>query len=135
MSNNCDLVNRTIYMTYKNIIPEFVFNRWKLLNKEYKMKLSLDNNCIHFLKKNFNDYIVELFLKIPCGIFKADLWRLCKLYICGGVYADVDLVPYLDIDKLDKENNIIKLMTEEQYKEYGKELRKEYRENNKLKIN
>ena len=103
MSNNSDLVNKTIYMTYKKIIPDIVFKRWNLLNKEYKMELSLDNNCIHFLQKNFNDYIVKLFLKIPKGMYKADLWRLCKLYICGGVYADVDLVPYLDIDKLDKD--------------------------------
>ena len=34
----------------------------------------------------------------------------------------------------DRENNIITLMTEEQYIEYGKKLRKEYRENNKEKI-
>lgn len=103
MSNNSDLVNKTIYMTYKKKIPDIVFNRWKLLNKEYEMELSLDNDCIHFLQKHFNDYIVELFLKIPLGMYKADLWRLCKLYICGGVYADVDLVPYLDIDNLDKD--------------------------------
>jgi len=35
-------------------------------------------------------------------MYKADLWRLCKLYINGGVYADVDLVPYIDINTLDK---------------------------------
>ena len=101
--NNNDLVNKTIYMTYKKEIPDIVFNRWKLLNKEYKMELSLDHDCIHFLKQHFNDYIAELFSKIPRGMYKADLWRLCKLYICGGVYADVDLVPYLDMDKLDKD--------------------------------
>lgn len=35
-------------------------------------------------------------------MYKADLWRLCKLFKNSGVYADVDLVPYLNIDKLDK---------------------------------
>ena len=40
MSNNSDLVNKTIYMTYKKIIPDIVFKRWNLLNKEYKMELS-----------------------------------------------------------------------------------------------
>ncbi len=38
------------------------------------------------------------------------------------------------IDVFDRENNIITLMTEEQYIEYGKKLRKEYREKNKEKI-
>lgn len=33
-------------------------------------------------------------------MYKADLWRLCKLYIYGGVYADVDLVPFVNIDNL-----------------------------------
>jgi len=36
-------------------------------------------------------------------MYKADLWRLCKLYKNSGVYADVDLVPYLNIDNLDKD--------------------------------
>jgi len=38
------------------------------------------------------------------------------------------------IDIYDKENNIIKLMTKEQFIEYGKQLRKEYRDKNKDKI-
>jgi len=96
-------MNKTIYMTYKKTIPNIVFDRWNSLNKEHKIELSLDDDCIDFLQKNFNSYIVDLFLKIPQGMYKADLWRLCKLYICGGVYADVDLVPHLDLDKLDKD--------------------------------
>ena len=94
--------NKTIYMTYKKNIPDIVFNRWKTLNENYKIEFSLDNDCIKFLKENFNDYIAELFKNIPQGMYKADLWRLCKLYKNGGVYADVDLVPYLNINSLDK---------------------------------
>ena len=33
-------------------------------------------------------------------MFKADYWRLCKLYIHSGVYADVDLVPYFNMNSL-----------------------------------
>jgi hypothetical protein len=87
-------------MTYKKHIPEIVFSRWKTLNPEYIFDFSLDRDCEAFLKENFNDYVAKLFLKIPVGMYKADLWRLCKLYINGGVYADVDLVPYINIDKL-----------------------------------
>ena len=37
-------------------------------------------------------------------MYKADLWRLCKLYIHGGVYADIDLVPHFAIsDALDSD--------------------------------
>jgi hypothetical protein len=96
-------MNKTIYMTYKRNIPDIVFDRWKNLNPEYDITLSLDNDCIQFLSENFNDYIAELFKKIPIGMYKADLWRLCKLYINGGIYADIDLVPYINIDTLDKD--------------------------------
>jgi hypothetical protein len=94
--------NKKIYMTYKKPVPDKVFARWKELNPNYEIELSLDNDCIDFLKLHFNDYIVQLFLSIEKGMYKADLWRLCKLYINGGIYADVDLVPHINIDTLDK---------------------------------
>ena len=97
------MINKTIYMTYKKNVPDKVFDRWKILNPDYNIDFSFDNDCIEFLKNNFNDYIVNLFKVIKVGMYKADLWRLCKLYIHGGVYADVDLVPYINIDNLDKE--------------------------------
>ena len=90
-------------MTYRKDVPPFVFERWMVTNPTYKIDFSLDCDCICFLREKFNDYIADLFMKIPQGMYKADLWRLCKLYINGGIYADVDLIPHLDIDKLDKE--------------------------------
>lgn len=95
-------MNKTIYMTYKKSVPDLVFFRWSELNKDYNIDFSLDNDCISFLEKNFNAYVADLFKRIDKGMYKADLWRLCKLYIHGGVYADVDLIPYINIDSLDK---------------------------------
>ncbi len=106
-------MNKTIYFTYKKEIPSFVLDRWKYLNPEYTMDFNLDKDCIDFLKKEFNPYIVDLFKNIPLGMFKADLWRLCKLYICGGAYADVDLVPHFEIDKLDKDITFYSCLTED----------------------
>jgi hypothetical protein len=96
-------MNKTIYMTYNKKIPDIVFNRWKILNKNYNIDFSTDDECIYFLKKYFNSKVAKLFESIEEGMYKADLWRLCKLYIYGGVYADVDLVPYINIDTLDKD--------------------------------
>ena len=92
--------NKTIYMTYYKQIPTKVTERWKNLNPDYSIELSLDSDCVSFLSEYFNDYIVNLFKAIPKGMYKADLWRLCKLYQYGGVYADVDLVPYIKLDDL-----------------------------------
>ena len=33
-------------------------------------------------------------------MYKADLWRICKLYINGGVYADIDLVPCISLNSI-----------------------------------
>jgi hypothetical protein len=90
-------------MTYHKPVPDHVFSRWRNLNPNYEIDFSLDDDCINFLKNNFNEYIVNLFITIKEGMIKADLWRLCKLYINGGIYADVDLVPYLNIDTLNKD--------------------------------
>ena len=76
-----------IYMTYKKKVPSKVFRRWKELNPGYEIELSLDDDCYVFLKDNFNDYVADLFRKIPVGMYKADLWRICKLYINGGTKA------------------------------------------------
>ena len=89
-------------MTYKKKIPEIVKRRWLYHNPDYKIDFSLDADCIDFLQKNFNSNVSRLFDSIKKGMYKADFWRLCKLYKNGGVYADVDLVPYLNIDTLNK---------------------------------
>ena len=90
-------------MTYYKRVPDKVFKRWMALNPNYEIDFSLDNECITFLEHHFNKYVSNLFISIKKGMFKADLWRICKLYINGGIYADVDLVPYLNINILNRD--------------------------------
>ena len=91
--------NKTIYLTYKQPLPPRVTGRWKNLYESYCVEFSDDDDCLSFLQESFPSYVATLFQNIPQGMFKADLWRLCKLYLHGGVYADVDLVPYLNMDQ------------------------------------
>lgn len=104
-------INRTIYMTYKKPVPDIVYNRWKTRNPSYNIEMSLDAECILFLERYINRFVASLFNYIPRGMYKADLWRLCKLYITGGVYADVDLVPHLKIDNLNKDITFYSCLT------------------------
>lgn len=96
------MIPKVIYMTYKTKISDKYIRSWKRLNPGYKIDFSLDDKCIEFLNKEFGTNYGDLFKKIPKGMYKADLWRLCKLYLNGGVYADVDLVPRIAIDKIIK---------------------------------
>ena len=97
-------MNKTIYMTYKKKVPDFVFTRWLKHNKDYQIEFSLDNHCKKFLKENINDKVEKLFDDICLGMHKADLWRLSKLYVNGGIYADIDLVPHIDITAVYNDN-------------------------------
>jgi len=92
--------NKTIYMTYHSQLPPVVTKRWLDLNPEYKIDFSLDADCIQFIDSELSRSIAELFIHIHRGMYKADLWRLCKLYIHGGVYADIDMVPFAPISNI-----------------------------------
>jgi len=98
-------------MTYYKHIPDSVYLKYKNTNPDYNIDFSLDNDCISFLQTYFNNDLAELFKNIRHGMFKADLWRLCKLYINGGIYTDVDLVPYIDFNSLDNDISFYSCLT------------------------
>lgn len=94
-------IPKNIYLTYKTKnIPNRILERWRILNPNYNIEISYDIDCYEFILNHFGLFLAELFNKIPIGMYKADLWRLCKLYINGGIYADVDLVPYTSINNI-----------------------------------
>ena len=97
-------IPKVIYLSYKENIPNYVIEKWKSLNPDYHIDFNLDKDCISFLKNECSQQLADLFKEIPKGMHKCDLWRLCKLYLHGGVYADVDLVPHVSVDEMIKEN-------------------------------
>lgn len=101
-------MNKIIYMTYKNqdFPKDLVFERWTKLNPDWKIEFSTDNDCVIFLDQYFGKEYVELFDFIKYGANKADLWRLCKLYINGGIYADIDLIPLVEIENIISDSDI-----------------------------
>jgi len=105
MNNLSQKIPKIINMSYKKNPPSYVFENWKRLNPDYKIDFSLDDDCVNFLRYNFNDHFANLFEHIDNGPYKCDFWRLCKLYIDGGVYADIDLVPFCSIDEIIKEGH------------------------------
>ena len=113
LSNNKKNINnkrKTIYMTYYKDIPKFVFERWLKININYIIKFSKDNQCSNYINEYYGKDVRKKFNRIKKGKHKADLWRLCKLFENGGSYADVDLVPYLKIDDLDKNINFYSVL-------------------------
>jgi hypothetical protein len=91
-------IPKVIYLTSCNKnIPNYVCSNWKKLNPEYDIKLYDDNDCIEFLEKEFGKEYTNIFNYIKDGPIKSDFFRVCILYLYGGVYSDIDIEPLIPI--------------------------------------
>lgn len=86
-------------------IPRNIFQTWvtktlptymginvdllKKFNPEFKHHIFDDNDCYEFIRDNFDPDVLEAFVNLIPGAYKADLWRYCVLYIHGGIYLDI----------------------------------------------
>jgi len=89
----------------ENIIPKQVFMCWstsilppkmqevidqnRFLNPEFTFHIYDDIQCREYIQNNFEKEVVYAFDKLIPGAYKADLWRLCVLFIEGGIYLDI----------------------------------------------
>jgi mannosyltransferase OCH1-like enzyme len=82
------------------IIPLNIFTTWhtkdlqgnellKKSNPEFNHYLYDENECRMFIKKYYQNDVLQAFDKLVPGAYKADLWRYCVLYIKGGIYVDI----------------------------------------------
>lgn len=86
------IIPKKILQTYKtfNSVPSYVVNNIKKLNQDWEYCFYDDNDCINFLNKEFGKSFVDKFNSFEKGAHKSDLFRICWLYINGGVYIDID---------------------------------------------
>jgi mannosyltransferase OCH1-like enzyme len=82
-----------IYQTWstKNLPPK-MNERVELLkrqNPRFRHHLYDDNDCREFIKNNFQSDVLWAYDSLIPGAYKADLWRLCILFINGGIYMDI----------------------------------------------
>jgi hypothetical protein len=87
------VVPLNLYLTWgtKQLPPKMQenVNRMRKVNPEFNVYLYDDNDCREFIKNNFPKDILTAYNTLKPGAYKADLWRLCVLYINGGIYADI----------------------------------------------
>lgn len=90
---------------YNSVIPLNLFTTWhtkdlppkmkasvrrlKLTNPEFNFKLYDEEDCVNFIKNNFNECVLHAYNKLIPASYKSDLWRYCILYIYGGIYVDI----------------------------------------------
>jgi len=99
-------IPKQIFQIYhdKNLIKDNVKNEITNINPSYKYKLYDFNDGIEFIKLNFEKLLAEKIIKyikhLDHYAHKSDLLRYCLLYICGGVYLDIDLKQKLPLDNI-----------------------------------
>ena len=91
--------NKIIHITNKNIDEKLIKikQQWEQLNPDYKIELYDDERCLIFLEKYFGKKYCDIFNFIEHGQIKADFFRVCILYVYGGIYADADIEPYVSL--------------------------------------
>tara|TARA_R110000744_G_scaffold94125_1_gene181758 strand:- start:10467 stop:12761 length:2295 start_codon:yes stop_codon:yes gene_type:complete len=72
---------------------------WKLKNKGYDYKFFDAEDRVLFIKSNFHKEVLDAYFALVPGAFKCDLWRLCVLYVEGGVYIDADTICETPLDE------------------------------------
>jgi len=96
------LIPKKIFQTFETTqLPEGMSKAclsWKIKNSEWEYYFFDKNDRIEFIKKHFRKDVLQAYLTLIPGAFKADLWRYCVLYIEGGVYVDADTICELPLD-------------------------------------
>jgi hypothetical protein len=102
------MIPKQIFQSWKtkDLSPEMaeVVERLRKNNPEYSYNLYDDNDCREFLLQHFGVNYANAFDVLIPGAFKCDFWRYAMLYINGGVYLDIDMVPLLPLKEIVPDN-------------------------------
>lgn len=90
--------SKNIYITHKDLdLLDKSANKWKELNPEYNINLYDNKMCKKFLLEYYGKLYCDIFEYIKDGPIKCDFWRLCILYVYGGIYVDADIEPLISL--------------------------------------
>ena len=93
-------------MTLNNIDPHVnkLFEKIKLMNPEYNLKIWSGNDCKNYINNNFPKQYIDCFDSLKPYAFKADFARYCILYNEGGWYSDLKEDPLVSFNSINNNN-------------------------------
>ena len=96
VEENNNLIPKNIFQTWHTLeLPTYMRKNNKLLqelNPEFNYYLYDDRMCRNFIIEYFDRDTLYAFDTLLPGAYKSDLWRLCILYVYGGIYLDIKYV-------------------------------------------
>lgn len=82
----------TLYQSWHSRqVPEALYKAHQQLvdkNPELDMYFYTDQDCLRFIREEFEPEVGDAFEALNPGAYKCDLWRYCILYKRGGIYLD-----------------------------------------------
>jgi mannosyltransferase OCH1-like enzyme len=93
---NCVIPQNIFQTWHSKILPPLMFRSIESIKKHnpgFKHYLFDDNDCREFIKGHFKPDVLDAYDRLIPGAYKADLWRYCVLFICGGIYLDIKYRP------------------------------------------
>jgi len=73
---------------------------WYRMNPGYKVKMYSGDDCIAYIKKHFDDEVLEAYKTLKPYAYKSDLMRQLILYNEGGWYSDMRQICLESIETL-----------------------------------
>lgn len=59
-------------------------------NPNYQWYIMDDEQCRQFIQDHFSQEFYNMYISLPFGIMRADVWRIAIIYVYGGIYVDTD---------------------------------------------
>jgi hypothetical protein len=88
-----NIVPKILYQAWEGGLPKCIRDKNKLhLPENIDYKLFTLKDMYVYLRDNWGERYVNLFLSYNKIVHKTDLWRYCILYDTGGIYMDVDCI-------------------------------------------
>ena len=98
------MIPKKIFQTFETShLPGGMFQAtqtWQIKNPDYEYRLFNAQERFNFIQTHFDREVLKAYSTLVPGAFKADLFRLCILYVHGGVYVDADMICENPLDLL-----------------------------------
>ena len=94
-TRRCKIPKRIVQTYRDRELPIKMFQAtetFKKLNSDYKYKFYDNDEARSFIEKHCEISVLKAYDSLIPGAFKADVFRLCELYINGGFYVDISMV-------------------------------------------
>ena len=99
------MIPKIIWQTYKDDFKSIPVQAqrcavtWKKQNRGYQYKYFSDKEAAEIILQDFGKVWYDLFINVPIGVVRGDIFRYLMIYQYGGVYSDIDTVCQIPISE------------------------------------